>query len=100
MATEYYFPPVLNGQMIVRHGFTCKCGKVSCDGCINRENHLRSRNKEQRLINQAIAEQQAASIVENDQLTMSAETISTEEMKPEEAPKAKRTRKTTKKPSA
>jgi hypothetical protein len=106
MATEYYFPPVMNGQMIVRSGFKCKCGKTSCDGCINRENHLRSRTKEQRLINESIAEQaaEAARIAEKDQMTMSAEVIQKPvKPQPEEkpaAPKAKRTRKTTKKPSA
>lgn len=42
--------------MVVRAAFTCKCGKVSCDGCINRENHLRSRNKEQQIIDASNAE--------------------------------------------
>lgn len=45
----------MNGLMIVRAAFTCKCGRVSCDGCINRENHRRSRNKEQRIIDAANA---------------------------------------------
>lgn len=55
MPTQCYFPAVMNGLMIVRAAFTCKCGRVSCDGCINRENHRRSRNKEQRIIDAANA---------------------------------------------
>jgi len=53
MPTEYYFPAVMNGQMVVRAAFTCRCGKVNCDGCINRANHQRSRDGEQRLIDAA-----------------------------------------------
>lgn len=93
----------MNGGLVVRSGFSCKCGKTTCDGCINRENHLRSRNKEQRLIDEAIAEKSTEKLgapVKKDQLSVSAEAIlKTEQELPTKelvAAKPKRTRKSKK----
>ena len=92
MATQHYFPPVMNGGLVVRSGFNCKCGKTTCDGCINRENHLRSRNKEQRLIDEANAQILAESQPEQPIVT-EPEPIKEE---PAKKPAAKRTRRTKK----